>query len=222
MSSDEELGALFDEDVDSAVAAAALARIPQRKSDYSSAEFWRRRYALELAANDEPCESFLAPEWYDTSCAALVAAVEAAGVNLRGAVLLQLGCGVSKLAPHLVSAGGAALCVESDIDPVLLAVCQRRAPPHLLYAALDATRLAVRAGVFDCVVEKGTLDALQCSQNGELCQLAVREALRIAPVLISITACSAKLLCTLKGLCTIRTFPVEGSNCFLLVITHVF
>jgi hypothetical protein len=44
-------GALFDESVDAASAAAAAARVPRRKGDYALPAFWRARYAGEAAAD---------------------------------------------------------------------------------------------------------------------------------------------------------------------------
>ena len=216
---DEDACGLFNEQSLEELAA-ALSRIPTCREDYARADFWRNRYAAEAAAG-AAAESFVSEEWYSTTWHAVVSACEEAGVSLKGAVVLQLGCGVSSLGAQL-SQAGAAVVLDSDIDPALLATLRRKAGcgGGVTFAALDATCLGLRAGVVDLVVEKGTLDALQCSAGeGELCRLAAREALRCAPRLLSLTANAPKLLATLKPL-GLRVEAQMGLDmCTLLVLS---
>jgi 2-polyprenyl-3-methyl-5-hydroxy-6-metoxy-1,4-benzoquinol methylase len=216
-SDDDAASRLFDETVQGAELTALLSRIPSCRADYASAEWWRRRYAAESAAERTPCESFTSQEWYSAGLDHLLVAVADAGCQLCGAAVLQLGCGFSALGPRLVNDAHVAVCVESDVDPLLMVKLRHSSPDsRLAYVALDATRLALRSNSFDVVVEKGTFDALQCA--GRLCRDAAREALRISPILLCVTANADKLRATLSGFNVTHCTQVHQSECYLLVV----
>jgi len=197
MLADDATGCLFEE-LDDATAAALTARIPARKSDFATGAFWRSRYDAEAHATGLANAAY---DWYSSlSAATFVAEALLHGARLAlGDVVLHVGCGTSSWGPLLQRLGCCVL--DTDIDPALLARLargrMRRTTCSCEHVALSALRPALRPGCVDCVVDKGTLDAL-CAGGFALADRAVEALISVLSpggTAYFVSARPAELLC---------------------------
>ena len=121
---------------------------------------------------------------YSVSLDDVVTALRNAGIPVLEphSVILHLGCGTSTWGAQLAEAGHVVL--DSDIDFTLLESLRARSGSSRghLFAVLDATCPAARAGSVSYVLEKGTLDALHCApgeQGATLVRQTCAHALRL-------------------------------------------
>eukprot|EP00937_MAST-01D_sp_MAST-1D-sp2_P005598 g5598.t1 len=126
------------------------------------------------------------------------------GLARGEAAALVLGCGTSNLSAELVQAGGlCSRCVSVDDDASVIQHMRERCEDGSqrlcwLKADLNDPRAlavaGVRAGEFDVVVDKSTLDAMLCSEDasGVLCTAAA--ALRVGGLFISVSLYGEALL----------------------------
>jgi SAM-dependent methyltransferase len=120
---------------------------------YASADYWNDRYTSRPDAF----------EWYHpwADLAPLVGPF-----CDPSQTVLHIGCGTS---PMSVELGGAfALVVNIDISPVAIHAMQERFPdlPNVEWMAMDCTNMRFLDESFDAVFDKGTVDALLCSEIG--------------------------------------------------------
>jgi hypothetical protein len=207
----EGLSQLFDEESSSAAATAlALSRLPRSRTDLACAAFWRQRYASDAAT---------LYDWYHVSLSEAIEVADLSKLLLPHTLCLHLGCGTSSWGAQLTEDYGVHV-LDSDIDKVLLARLEREGGKPS-FTALDATALAVRSQLFDVVLEKGVLDALNCGGSA-LVFAAASEALRVGSVLISVTANASLLLPTLETLpnAQIQVFCLGAGGGSIIRIEH--
>mmetsp|Transcript_60325 Transcript_60325/g.143710 ORF Transcript_60325/g.143710 Transcript_60325/m.143710 type:complete len:340 (+) Transcript_60325:139-1158(+) len=127
----------------------------QEQSSYAESNYWEQRFAI-----DEGSESF---DWY-VGFGEIEDAFEKHCPPSPGLRTLMVGCGTAPLSSEMYSAGYQCM-INVDIVPSVVshmrAKCLSEQPAKPMeWAAMDATRMAVRSGSVDLAIDKGTLDAL--------------------------------------------------------------
>lgn len=146
---------------------------------------------------------------------------------------LMLGCGNSAMSLEMVEAGYAHV-LNVDISPSLMENMRLKHAEyekHMSWKAMDVRRMTIADGTIDLAVDKGTLDAIICGENGEDdVEVYLSEVDRVmAPngvfVLISLAEARRTLVCLSISLpfCQRRcpTFPCDpccfcGKQCATL------
>ncbi len=151
---------------------------------YGSPEYWESRYKKEA---DEQGQGF---EWYPTADELVCA--EAAKRVAPGSKLLEIGSGSSQLAFKLHEAcgrGRGTSFLFTDISETVVATMSAKwradggdaqAKSDMEFAVMDCCDLPVASDSVDFVVDKGTLDAIDCTdeRNTSLCLREVHRVLR--------------------------------------------
>ncbi|XP_076837747.1 EEF1A lysine methyltransferase 4 isoform X2 [Brachyhypopomus gauderio] len=121
--------------------------LPDRNARYRDAQYWDERYTRE--------ESF---EWFGDFSKFQHLLVQHVGTEES---ILMLGCGNSSLTWDMYQTGFSFI-TSVDFSSVCVETMAQRHPHHpgLSWLCMDVRRLAFPDGVFDVVVEKGTLDAM--------------------------------------------------------------
>ncbi|KAH0795298.1 Phosphoethanolamine N-methyltransferase-related protein [Histomonas meleagridis] len=120
--------------------------------DYSSAEYWDSRYEKDDGVFDW---YFDWEEFFEENLASL-------GIN---APVLIVGCGNSDMSFKMEKAGITPI-ISTDISHTCINKMQKKFGG--CYLPMDACYLQFRDGVFSCVIDKGTLDALLCCRHYEV------------------------------------------------------
>ena len=123
--------------------------------EYGDAEYWEERYRAE----DGEYEWFL--PWGE--------AVKDLGKYLSGAhVALNLGCGNSPMSQEMLDSGIEKV-VSVDISQTVIQQMRKKYEGNekLEWEVMDCTDLKYPDQTFDLVVDKGTLDALYCSDSAK-------------------------------------------------------
>lgn len=146
---------------------------------YGSVSYWDQRYARASDAD------FDADEWYGgPGVTAVLAAVAALNLPPTSPVL-EVGCGGGRLADLLASSSTGLVVTATDLSAV--AVERRRARAAAggaaasnapTFAVADATALPFPDASLSLLIDKGTLDALDCGENGPS-QAALAEGARV-------------------------------------------
>jgi hypothetical protein len=133
----------------------------------------------------------------------LAACASRVGCFRAGSVIIQVGSGNSAWGARLAALGLAVL--DSDVDAALLARLRQAGSSCLDFAALDATRLALRPCCVDVVLDKGTVDALASAPDGPRRIAAVARAalgvLRPGGVLLVVSARPLERLAAMRAAC---------------------
>jgi SAM-dependent methyltransferase len=122
---------------------------------------WDRRFSQQAGGgvNDE---------WYISYQESAELQAYLRGVLDPSALIVQVGCGNSRLAPALYDDGYKFL-INVDISKVAVGVMQRKfreTHPSLVFIAGDATCLAWPDEILDVVLDKGTLQSLLLLEDG--------------------------------------------------------
>lgn len=134
---------------------------------YGSAEYWDKKYA------SEPDNDF---DWYFDWEEYFEENIHKIGVS---APLLVIGCGNSQMSMK-IEAAGITPVVSMDISRIVCKIMTERTGG--CYIPMDVQDLQFRDESFDCVIDKGTLDAILCNTYYEV---AVTKMMKeIARVLI--------------------------------------
>jgi ubiquinone/menaquinone biosynthesis C-methylase UbiE len=80
----------------------------------------------------------------------------------------MVGCGNSKLSQQMFEAGYKDI-INIDISPSVIEQMNKQYP-HMVWEVMDATEMTYPDGHFDCVIDKGTLDALISGKNFDICE----------------------------------------------------
>lgn len=78
-----------------------------------------------------------------------------------------VGCGNSKLSQQMYEAGYKNI-INIDISPSVIAQMTEKFP-HMIWEVMDGTNMTYKDHTFDCIIDKGTLDALIAGKNFEIC-----------------------------------------------------
>jgi RAT1-interacting protein len=132
--------------------------------DYSRADYWEARYKSEKGIYD----------WYFDWDEFFRDELESLGVE---SPVLIVGCGNSELSMRIESAGVRPV-VSIDISPTC---CQKMTTRFGgCYLPMDVCRMQFRSDIFQCAIDKGTLDALLCSADYEVgCAKMIQEIARV-------------------------------------------
>jgi len=122
---------------------------------------WDRRFSQQAGGgvNDE---------WYISYQESAELQAYLRGVLDPSALIVQVGCGNSRLAPALYD-DGYKFFINVDISKVAVGVMQRKfreTHPSLVFIAGDATCLAWPDEILDVVLDKGTLQSLLLLEDG--------------------------------------------------------
>lgn len=123
--------------------------------DYGEAEYWEERYRDE----DGEYEWFLS---WNEAATRLNKYVSGAKTSLN------LGCGNSPMAQEMLESGVESV-LSIDVSPTVIEKMKKKYEGNekLLWAVMDCTKLECPSDEYDLVVDKGTLDALYCSDRAQ-------------------------------------------------------
>ncbi|XP_040380229.1 EEF1A lysine methyltransferase 4 isoform X1 [Oryza brachyantha] len=138
-----------------------------RTNDYGAAAYWDARYSSSSSSSGGGGGGVEFFEWYQT--------YEALRPLLRARLptssrVLMLGCGNSLLSEDMVKDGYEEV-VNVDISSVVIEQMREKHVdiPQLTYFQMDARDMSYFGDeTFDCVLDKGTLDAMMCGDDAPL------------------------------------------------------
>lgn len=122
---------------------------------YGETEYWEERYRAE----DGEYEWFLSWNEAATNLNRYVSGAKAA---------LNLGCGNSPMAQEMLESGVESV-LSIDVSPTVIEKMKKKYEGNekLSWAVMDCTELECPSDEYDLVVDKGTLDALYCSDHAQ-------------------------------------------------------
>ena len=133
-------------------------RLP-RPADFASPHSWNEAYSEDSNEAD----------WLLEYAGDLREALCARFATRRGGALLELGCGSSPLAAQLHAEAWFDSVLATDGSPVVIEAQRRRharsLAQGLAFEVADVRATRFGAGSFRAIVDKGTLDALLCSEG---------------------------------------------------------
>ncbi|KZT67367.1 S-adenosyl-L-methionine-dependent methyltransferase [Daedalea quercina L-15889] len=154
--------------------------LPQRNEEYGTREYWDQRYTQE---SDDT--SF---DWFKSY--ADVADILRELIPDKGARILMLGCGNSKLSEEMYDDGYKNI-VNTDYSGVVIEKMKHKhaeARPEMEWHEMDIRDLSLESGSFDVAVDKGTMDAMMTAKGDvwdppeevvQNCNREVDEVLRV-------------------------------------------
>jgi len=89
----------------------------------------------------------------------------------------MVGCGNSKLSQQMYEAGYHDI-INIDISPAVIEQMKNKYP-HMVWEVMDVTDIKYPNAYFDCVMDKGTLDALISGKNYDICQGMLKDCMRV-------------------------------------------
>lgn len=137
--------------------------------NYSNLEFWDNRFKTAKGLFD----------WY-ADYDQIKKIVYAMGLE-KSSRILMVGCGNSKLSEQMYDDGFTNI-VNTDISPACIKYMQNyyeKTEKKMEWLVEDATALSFEDGSFDCVIDKGTVDALVCGEHIDSCLKLYREMARV-------------------------------------------
>ena len=122
------------------------------EKDYGSEEYWEKRYQK---AND-------LFDWYFDWNSFVRRNLD---LDIKAPVLV-IGCGNSEWSHDMEKSG-----IEPVVSMDISRTCCRKMAERFggCYVPMDVCNMTFRDGVFPCVIDKGTLDALVCRKGYEVC-----------------------------------------------------
>lgn len=124
-------------------------------SQYGKAEYWNQRYEKD----SEPFEWYQSYEGMEETLASFLT---------QDSKVLVPGCGNSRLSEEIYEKKTKKV-TSVDISSVAIEAMKEKHPdrPGLTYSIMDVRKLDFHPGVFDVIVDKGTLDSLLCSDEAD-------------------------------------------------------
>lgn len=99
--------------------------------------------------------------------------------------ILMVGCGNSKMSECMYQEGYNQI-VNIDISSVIINKMIEESKSKnfdkMIYLEMDATSMKFEDESFDCAIDKGTLDALSCSNSDELSSKLIQEMFRVTKI----------------------------------------
>ncbi|OHT14798.1 Phosphoethanolamine N-methyltransferase-related protein [Tritrichomonas foetus] len=140
---DEEIGEIdeFDQTID--------------KKDYSNANYWDERYINE----DDLFDWYF--DWNKIS-------EKIMNYIQDDEICLNLGCGNAKMAVDM-EMNPFKYVINIDISHIVIEKMSKRYDihPNLLFYTMDCSDLKFENDMFDCIIDKGTFDALMCGDSAK-------------------------------------------------------
>ncbi|KAK9786277.1 hypothetical protein WJX73_008053 [Symbiochloris irregularis] len=132
---------------------------------YGQSEYWDRRYTEQQE---------LHYEWFPEAIEKMIAVVK----GQKPGPLLELGCGSSVLAVRLFQDTACRPILAVDISQAAIQKCKSSAPraSELTFTTMDCCNLEVPDNSWDFVIDKGTMDAVDCADKTAA---MVREVARV-------------------------------------------
>jgi len=123
-------------------------------SHYGKFEYWEERYTRDT-------EQF---DWYQTWSGVKDIITQFISPESN---ILNVGCGNSRLSEEMFDEGYQNI-TNIDLCPLVTKAMQEKYKdkgPTLKYELMDARQMTFKDGVFDCVIDKGTLDSILCGES---------------------------------------------------------
>jgi len=123
-------------------------------TQYGKSEYWDERYSRDL----EPFD------WYQRFAGVKDIVTQHIQPDSK---ILNVGSGNSRMSEEMYDEGYQNI-VNIDISSIVTKAMQEKYKdkgPSFKYLHMDARALDFEDGTFDCVVDKGTLDAILCGEN---------------------------------------------------------
>ena len=147
-----------------------------RQPNYSDVDFWNTRYGKGEPAHAQDGQGNF--EWFPPQNAQdpVIKVLEDAGVR-KGARILDIGCGNSRLSSQLLDAGYRRV-VGIDFSPVVIRQMQQQCQGRVRageaeyehvqqhFFVMDACKLSFSDGTFDAVVDKAFLICISTCSKG--------------------------------------------------------
>ncbi len=144
---------------------------------YGSPKYWNERYKAETCGF----------EWYpgadETLCKAFKEHLPGIGREAGSESVLEIGSGSSELAYKLWQCSSSSIIV-TDISATVIETMKHKwkdqTETSIQFAVVDCCKIPCRESSFEAVVDKGTLDAIDCTddRNTNLCLSEVHRVLR--------------------------------------------
>ena len=135
--------------------------------NYSKKEFWNDRFGKTTGNFDWYADwTQLKPKFTKI-------------INVESSILM-VGCGNSKMSTQMIKDGYKNI-TNIDISDVVINKMKSEYPDEI-YIEMDATNMTFKDNSFDCLVDKGTLDALMCANDLDLPSKLLKEMYRVTKV----------------------------------------
>jgi len=168
------------ERIDAALAAKKLAyakAVEYRAPDYGSQKYWNARYEgatfIPVGKTGEEERVITPYDWY-ANYAQLKGTLHTYLKEKRSDRILMLGCGTSTLSEDLWNDGWMSV-TNVDYSEVAVNYMRKRntTKEGMEYLVMDVKRMsALDSGTYDCIIDKGCVDALFCTIGSISDQLA--------------------------------------------------
>lgn len=144
-----------------------IEEIKKGNPSYSKKEFWNDRFQNTSGNFDWYAEWDQLKQFYKP-------------LITEASKILMVGCGNSKMSNQMFNEGYKEI-TNIDISDVVIEKMKAEYP-HLSYIEMDATNMTYNSNTFDCVIDKGTLDALMCSEDKKIPKKLISEMFRVTNV----------------------------------------
>ena len=139
----------------------------QGNVNYSKKEFWNERFEKTTGYFDWYADWSRLKSQYTKICN-------------ENSKFLMVGCGNSLMSNQMVKDGYKDI-TNIDISDIVIEKMKKEYPDEI-FMEMDATNMTFEDNKFDCVIDKGTLDALMCSEGIDLPKKLIQEMYRVTKI----------------------------------------